>query len=242
MKKIFMCLLAVATIALVGCKKENKQTEPEKQGQEEPQGEPEKAVIVIDGDFADWDAAPAADLAVCNIVENPSLENLYVLKCITDADYIYFYVEFNAEGEPENYTVGPIDIYMNVDGDDATGSNSYLWENSAADILIEGFWEDNFSTAGVYTFPADAAQDAWAWEDAEVDGSTETSDRIILANGHAALEGVITRAMIPMAIKALKIGVFTSNSAWSESGCLPSTILNEDGTSTPQPLMEVKLN
>lgn len=205
--------------------------------------------IAIDGDFSDWDQA--ADVAVAVADENSKYEDLYAIKFCTDANYIYFYCEFSnetydTEDEAHNPIVGnvvdPIDIYLNVDADETTGSNSYLWENSAADLLIEGFWADNYASAGVYTFPADAAQDAWAWVDAEVVGSTETCDKVVLANGHAAIEGKITMALLPIAVKGLKVGVFSSNTDWSESGCLPQTTINDDGTSTPSPLLEVKLH
>lgn len=212
----------------------------------------EKALeIKIDGDFSDWEAAPSVLIAKAETNEDTKYENLYAMKFATDADYIYFYMEFNAEtyeylddaGEAaQGFMVDPIDIYMNIDGDEPTGSNSYLWETSAADILIEGYWSNQFADAGVYVFPADADQTAWAWTDAEIVGSTETCEAVILDNGHRAIEGKIMMAMLPFEIKSLKVGVFTSNTQWKESGCLPQTTINDDGTSTPSPLLEVKLN
>ena len=205
--------------------------------------------IVIDGDFSDWDNAK--DVASAETTEDTKYEALYKMKVCTDADYIYFYVEFDNStydylddaGEPAvGFVVDPIDLYLNIDADETTGSNSYLWVNSAADILIEGFWSDQYESAGVFTFPSDAAQDAWAWADAEVAGATTTCEKKILANGHAAIEGMITMAMLPIPVKGLKIGMFSSNTEWSESGCLPQTVINDDGTSTPSPLLEVKLN
>lgn len=205
--------------------------------------------IVIDGDFSDWDNAK--DVASAETTEDTKYEALYKMKVCTDADYIYFYVEFDNStydylddaGEPAvGFVVDPIDLYLNIDADETTGSNSYLWVNSAADILIEGFWSDQYESAGVFTFPSDAAQDAWAWVDAEIAGATTTSEKKVLANGHAAIEGMITMAMLPIPVKGLKIGMFSSNTEWSESGCLPQTVINDDGTSTPSPLLEVKLN
>lgn len=241
MKKYFWCLMAVATLAMVGCKK-NGGNDPQK-----PDVDPDpvvEAIINVDGDFSDWaELAGNENLAVSTMPENSKYENLYAIKFVTDPDYIYFYFEFNAEGnDADGYTVDPIDIYMNVDGDDSTGSNSFLWENSAADYLIEGFWSDRYETAGVFSFPAEADQSEWAWEDTGVEGATSTCDRVILANGNAAIEGRIIRALIPSELKALKVGVFCSTTEWAESGCLPATVLNEDGTTTPSPLMEVKLN
>ena len=205
-----------------------------------------KALIVVDGDFADWAEVPADKLAQASTDENTKYEALYNMKWCADDDYLYFYVEFTGETYERadgttGYLVDPIDIYMNVDGDQTTGSNSYLWENSAADYLIEGFWSNNYEDAGVYSFPADADQTAWAWVDAEVAGSTSTCDIATLANGHKAIEGQIIKAMIPSPIVGLKVGMFSSNTDWKESGCLPQTTINDDGTSTPSPLLEVKL-
>jgi len=206
--------------------------------------------IEIDGDFSDWDAISKDKLAVAVMTEDSKWENLYKMMWCTDADYMYFYVEFSAEtyegldddGNPVmKNMVDPIDIYMDIDGDPTTGSNSYLWENSAADVLIEGFWNDNFESAGVYVFPADAEQDAWAWVDAEVVGSTTTCDRQILGNGHAAIEGKIMMALLPIQVEGLNVGVFTSTSDWSESGVLPETKIDGDGVSIPSPLLAVKL-
>lgn len=246
MKKFFWCLMAFATLVMVACDPKNDPNpKPIDDGGDYPI---EESIIAIDGDFADWDAlAGNPDLAVATMPENSKYEYLKTIKFITDADYIYFYFEFSAETYTtaegaEGYMVDPIDLYLNVDGDETTGSNSYLWENSAADYLIEGFWSDNYSTAGVFSFPADADQTEWAWVDAGVEGSTTTCDRVILANGNAAIEGSIIRALIPSELKGLKVGVFSSNTDWSESGCLPATVLNEDGTTTASPLLEVKLN
>ena len=206
----------------------------------------------IDGNFDDWATVPASKIAQASANADTKYEYLYGMKFCADANYLYFFLEFEAgtykyipEGETEEvdgFRVDPIDIYMNVDGDSTTGSNSYLWENSAADILIEGFWSDKFESAGVYVFPADADQAAWAWVNANIPGSTESCEAQILANGHRAIEGKITLAALPIKATAMKVGVFTSNTEWKESGCLPQTTINDDGTTTASPLLEVPFN
>lgn len=210
-----------------------------------------KPLIVLDSKFEDWAAVPAADLAEASTNADAKWLGLSDMKWCADADFVYFYLEFKQEAiryfdeeegiEKDGWAIHHLDLYLNVDGDETTGSNSYLWDNSAADYLIEGTWEDNMESAGVYFFPADAAQDAWAWESAGVVGSTSCSNPVKLENGNTALEGRIIKALIPSPFAGLKVGVFTSNSAWSESGVLPQTTINDDGTSTPLPLLEVKL-
>lgn len=219
----------------------------------------EKALITVDGDFADWAEVPAERLAQCSASENSKYPRLLNMKWCVDNSFIYFYLEYDQEagtfqvkneetGEYEDvdgFWVDPIDIYLNADGDETTGSNNYLWTNSAADYLIEGFWSDKFESAGIYSFPSDADQTAWAWVDAGIVGSTTTCEPVELANKHTALEGKIMIAMLPSALEGLKVGVFCSNTAWGESGSLPETteVLNEDGTSTvsTNPLLTVPM-
>lgn len=74
-----------------------------------------KKIVKVDGDFSDWAALTAADgLAEATCPANAKYTNLYAMKFITDADYIYFYLEFNAEGTEGDYVVDPIDFYLNV--------------------------------------------------------------------------------------------------------------------------------
>ena len=219
----------------------------------------EKAIITVDGDFSDWAAVPAERLATASASSDSKYPRLINTKWSADDNFIYWYVEYKQEAgtfqvkneetgeyeDVEGWWVDPIDIYLNTDGDETTGSNSYLWVNSAADFLIEGFWSDNYESAGIYSFPADADQTAWAWEDAGIVGSTSTCDQVALANGNTAIEGKIMIAMLPGGLKGLKVGVFCSNTAWGESGCLPETteVLDADGvaTTTPSPLLVVPL-
>jgi len=69
-----------------------------------------------------------------------------------------------------------------------------------------------------------------------------THVRVDLGGGKAAIEGSIMRAMMPISPVSLRVGVFSSNTEWAESGCLPKHTLNEDGSTTPSALLDVKLN
>jgi len=206
--------------------------------------------IKIDGKFKDWEEVPEEALALAAADEDSKYEYLHAMAWCADADYLYFYLEFDGStydyiddgGAPAvGFLVDPIDIYMNVDGDETTGSNNYLWENSAADILIEGFWSDNMESAGVYVFPATADQGEWAWVDAEIAGAAECCDPISMNGNVKAIEGRIMIAMLPYEVKKLKVGVFTSTTEWTESGVLPQTTIDGEGVSHPSPLLEVPL-
>ena len=203
--------------------------------------------ITIDGKFDDWAAMPAERLAVAEADENTAYEYLYKLMLAQDANYIYFYAEFSAEeddfvveGETvHGYNVEWLDFYLNLDDDASTGSNSYLFVNSAAEWLIEGQWA-NYSEAKLIPFDPEAAQDAWGWLDEQATlGAITGSDASILENGHRAFEGKITKGMVQGDVVSVRAGLFTSNTGWGESGCLPQVTIMDDGTSQPSELLLV---
>lgn len=206
--------------------------------------------VKIDGKFDDWAAVPSDVLAETKADENSKYEELYVAKFCTDADYIYFYLEFsNATGkyvdddgkEFDGFVVDYMDMYFNLDDDATTGSNSYLWESSAAEFLIEGQIRE-YTGAGLFFFN-NPDQTAWGWEDTGVSGIiAESSEAATVSAGHLAVEGKIMRAMFPQTPKVLKLGVFCSDSGWAEQGCLPQTTIDDGGNAIPSPLLEVKLN
>ena len=206
--------------------------------------------VKIDGKFDDWAAVPSDVLAEAKADENSKYEELYAIKFCTDADYIYFYLEFSAatgkyiddDGlEFDGFTAAYVNFYFNLDDDATTGSNSWMWETSAAEFLIQGEIRD-CANASLFFFN-NPDQTAWGWEDTGVSGIiAESSEAATVSAGHLAVEGKIMRAMFTQTPKVLKVGVFTSDSGWAETGCLPQVTINDDGTETPSPLLEVKLN
>lgn len=225
----------------------NKAGKDEKTTQIEIGGGGSKA-ITIDGNFDDWAAMPAERLAVAEADENAAYEYLYKLMFAQDANYIYFYAEFSAEeddfvveGETvHGYHVDWLDFYLNLDDDASTGSNSWLFVNSAAEWLIEGQWA-NYSEAKLIPFDPEKSQDEWGWlDDQPVLGVITGSDASILENGHRAFEGKISKGMIPGdGVVSVHAGLFTSNTGWGESGCLPQVTIMDDGTSQASELLLV---
>ena len=218
---------------------------------EEINVEPKLVDMKIDGKFDDWAQIPASLLAVAEADENSKYELLHKIMFYTDADNIFFYFEFDAstgryfdeesQEEFDGFEVDYVDMYLNLDDDPLTGSNSYLWVESAAEYLIEGSIR-SYTDAGMFFF-ASEDQTAWGWTDSGVSGIIDAiSEPVKLENGALAVEGKIMRAMFPITPKAMKVGVFTSNSGWSETGCLPQTTIKDDGSTEPSPLLEVKLN
>ncbi len=213
-----------------------------------------KAVeMKIDGDFSDWEQIPSELLAVAKASEKSKYENLYEMRWYGDADNIYFYLEFSAEeydttdegGNPiVGHVVNSVDMMIDFDNDPATGMLNYLWDKTVGTEWLpeigDIYAENAFEGATLYQFTG-ATQDDWSWAETTVVGFINGCAPTKLANGHLAIEGAILRAMIPGGVKGCRVGVFTSNTDWAESGVLPETTLEDDGTTVPSPLLEVKL-
>lgn len=196
--------------------------------------------IKVDGDFADWDNLPEDLLAMASVDDNATMEDLHVIKFISDADYLYFYLQYSGEAD----AVGVLDIFINTDDDATTGHASWLWVDAGADILIEGgtdidketnqelWWPEFFS------FINGGDQTAWSWDALEADGAYTFSEIKSIANGDKAIEGKIMRSSIPNFNKC-KVGVLAQAPGWNgEVGNLPETHVT-DGAA---PMLEVKLN
>jgi len=193
--------------------------------------------IKVDGDFADWAEVPADALAEAKVDENATLEEVYDIKFCSTADFVYFYIEYNAD------EVGVMDIFINTDDDDATGHASWLWENSGADVLLEGeFDEEGVWSPDFFSFINGGDPSEWTWDALEATGALTVCAAKKLSNGHTALEGSLMRASLPN-LKSFKVGVLGQGAGWSgETGALPETRIDDEGLSVVSPMLEVKLN
>lgn len=196
--------------------------------------------IKVDGDFADWDNLPEDLLAMASVDDNATMEDLHVIKFISDADYLYFYLQYSGEAD----AVGVLDIFINTDDDATTGHASWLWADAGADILIEGGTDIDTETEQelwwpeFFSFVDGGDQTAWSWDALEADGAYTFSEIKSIANGDKAIEGKIMRSSIPNFNKC-KVGVLVQAPGWTgEVGNLPETHVT-DGAA---PMLEVKLN
>ena len=202
-----------------------------------------RAGIAIDGNFADWSTIPQNILAESSADANAKYKALYAMKFCMDAEYIYFYLEHSAEmtqySDDDRYRY-VWNFALSVDNNQATGWNSTLWEQSAADLLIEAAYCD-FANSGLYQFIGDD-QTSWSWGD-EIDATNliSASNPVVLSNTHKAIEGKIKISKLPIQIKALKIGV-NALLNWETIGSLPQVTINSDNPETLLPLLEVPAN
>ena len=204
-------------------------------GTPDPDPDPDPAIekdITIDGNFDDW--SDLNGLAHAEVPSSTTHENLYDMRWYADEAYIYFYLEFSTDVEP-------IDIFLSTDDNASTGHNGWMFQNSAAEYLIE---EEDIAnhftdvTSTFFTFDGTKAQSTWdGWIEANISGTTNACAPVTLANGHRAIEGRIVQALFPDPVVALKVGVFTSDANWVENGYLPQ---GDGGDAAP--LLEVPIH
>ena len=197
--------------------------------------DPVLSLITIDGNFTDWNVVPVDRLVQAYAVENAVYESLYNMKFTSDQNYIYFYFEFSGEQDEVNV----FEMMMDVDGDATTGLNSWLWNPCGADYLIEASLEDQFESAGLYAFIG-PNPDEWAWDNVDAYGFIQASAVQTLGNGHHALEGSIRRNALPANMPSLKVGVYTADTDWAETGSLPQMTITDEGN-IAGPMLEIPL-
>lgn len=103
MKKFYLFLLAVLTVAslAISCKKDNTKPADKDKDTEtvsnDPQDGGDDAVITIGGDFSDWDNLDG--VAECELDEDTgfSYPGLLCMKAIADEDYLYIYFQYQLQ-------------------------------------------------------------------------------------------------------------------------------------------------
>lgn len=207
--------------------------------------------IAIDGAFEDWNDLPAELLAEAKMGDMSLYEHLYDVKFITDADYIYFYFEYDAttnEDEDDKLFVGVMNLFIETDDDPTTGHASWLWDNCGINYMLEGAFAidentgDELWSPEICEFLGDD-QSAWdgAWTPFDAVGALTVSAVKNIAAGRNAFEGKLMRATFKN-MTSLKVGVLAQGEGWSgEYGVLPEMSIGEEGNIV-SPMMEVKLN
>ena len=212
----------------------------------------QSSVISIDGDFSDWKNLAEEERVLAESDENSCYEYLYRLMSTQDSDYIYFYLEFEAEegdvyvpqdhGYVKGLYVDYLDILIDFDNDSTTGwKQSILFNESAPEWLIEGSWT-NYNETKLFPFDTVSTQYDWNWGGPDTifyTGVVTASEASILDNGHRAFEGKIAKSMIPGKMDSVKVGVLTWDIGWSCSGFLPQCTFLESGYPASSQLLTV---
>ena len=259
-----MALLSLVTVFFFSCKKDSKNepattpSEQEEQGDDDGEGGDDATAIIIDALFDEWTADNAAiDIAVAGFDASKNSESYPALKKLmaaSDEDYLYLYVEFDAAKE-----VGALDILIDADNNPETGMSSWLFTTSGIDYLLETATvdpndEDKLiaitdvaANSALFEYTDADGSDAWVWNDLGAAGAIESSDVVTLANGNKAVEIAVIKAMIhgstaaSMNADAFRVGIFSSNYTWGESGVMPQVSTDADGNTVTSDMLTVNV-
>lgn len=233
MKKVFMFLgtCLMAALVVISCGKKGVTPDPKPDPKPEPEPEPE-AVIVIDGQFADWAAAPGVATAL--LPDGCTKTSVLALKVTSDAENIYVYFE---QELLEGQAASPFDFFLNTDGDDATGASTYLWTDAGWDYLVEseaGFLASatavkDMSDMALYQFVGPDGADGWDSPDYQIrtDDAGFAVSAGVVENGVAKVEVSIARSIFEGMVKNIKVGILLyEGDSWVDNGVLPQ---EEDG-------------
>ncbi len=178
--------------------------------------------ITLDGEFDDWNDIAEEHLAIAVLDESKSdLHRLKEVKLIADASYIYMYMKMDV------LHANAMDIYLNVDGDTETGYNSWMWNSTAGNYLMQGFYSANYDMR-LAAYNEDMGG-AWGWLTPNVVetgmGLMEVSAMKEVSGSIHEFEARILRQLIPGLGDEIRIMIGHSGvegDAWTTSGGLPT--------------------
>jgi len=192
--------------------------------------------IKVDGNFEDWGKVPA-NLLAASSVDDDDANGLFAIKFCSDASFIYFYAEYDAEME-----VDILNMLIDMDDNPETGYAAYFWSNAGTEVLLQGSISEGYENCPIYKFAEGVPQDAWDgnWIDTEAANAITVSEVKDLGEGHMAIEGSIRRSYLPNTNpKVFKVGVYVDTADWIELGALPAAVPDEE---TGEPVYPALLN
>lgn len=181
-------------------------------------GEPEPLVkrsFTIDGNLEEWE--DLTSLTIATVGASVDEDGLHELRCYADEENLYFYLAYSAEAGKVN----ELSFMWEADNDPSTGYEAWMW-GFGADYMLSGAPGADFAYAGLYAFDNSKEHDSWSWLDTEVSDIAIASDPVSLSNDEKAFEGKIDLKKFPQALQSINFGLYSSNTAWGESGFLPN--------------------
>ena len=227
MKKIFV-LMAIAATVLASCSKDNKGGK--KPGKDDDNTE-YVAPIKIDGNFEDWAKLDATKVATATCDPEATKTALKVVKVYADEVYVFVYFEWDKDQISFEKDVEhvPFHVYINGDGNAATGGFGDQWSDACTDVMFEGFIYPD-GVLGSYEpdiFKWVGATNGTGWENCweglgAISGITEG------AGIEGKYEFQITRELYPLGKLADNFSIgFDIQQAWDSVGILPNAHVEE---------------
>ena len=229
MKKVFI-FMALAAMVAVACSKPS-----QKKGNHNNDGDDVEYVqpIEVDGDFADWAKLDASKIASAKLDPEADKTALQEVKVYADEVFVFVYIKFDKsqiEMEPDVEHV-PFHMYINGDGDAATGGYGDEFLDACSDIMLEGFLTDG--TDFVSYEPS-----AWKWS-GEANGTGWTWEETNVTNGFAKGAGkgseyefALLRELYPAGKLADTFSIgFDIQQGWESVGVLPIAHVTDENPS-----------
>ena len=238
MKKILTFLAMTAAILTVSVSCHKNDDDEEEGGKEETEY---VAPITIDGDFSDWAKLDASKVAQAKTDPDATHTALKLVKVYADEMFVFVYFEWDKDQishEPDVEHV-PFHVYLNIDGNAATGGFADQFSDACTDYLFEGFIYPEGSTVGsyapgVFKWIGDVNGSGWTWED-----MGEFNDLTAGAGIEGKYEFQIVREMLPSKLADnFSIG-FDIQQSWDSVGVLPNSHATDENPSGTAPSLQV---
>ena len=241
MKKILAFLAMTAAILTVSCKKDNGK---DNKGDDEETEYVQP--ITIDGDFSDWAKLDASKVATAKTDPDARHTALKLVKVYADELFVFVYLEWDKEqvsAVPDVEHV-PFHMYINGDGNAATGGFADQFSDACSDLLLEGMLFDGSGWAGydpgAYKWIGEANGSGWGWEP---DGENVLASGSGLCSGKGVdgkYEICLVRELYPLGKLADNFSIgFDIQQSWDSVGVLPNAAVTDDNPSGTAPSLQV---
>lgn len=127
--------MAFAALAFVACGGTDEPNKPNHGGDDPEEPEFVSPISTKDNTFSDWDAV-AAKTVSAKVVEGAPKTALKEVKVYADQLFLNIYCEFD-EAQIIDRSWVPFHVYLNADGDDATGGYTAQWADCNTEVLLE---------------------------------------------------------------------------------------------------------
>jgi hypothetical protein len=239
MKKIF-AFLAIAAMVAVGCSKTNDNGGKKRGGDDKPKYE---QPITIDGNFDDWAKLDASKIATAKSDPDATKTALKLVKVYADNVFVFVYFEWDKDQISYEKDVEhvPFHVYINGDGNAATGGFADQWTDACTDVMMEGFiYPDAVLGSyepGLFKWVGEANGSGWDpnWESlGDISGITKG------AGVEGKYEFQITRELYPVGKLADNFSIgFDIQQGWNSVGILPNAAPTDDNPGGLAPSLQV---
>jgi hypothetical protein len=241
MKRILSFLAMTAMILAVSCNKDDNGGKDKKdKGGKDSYEQP----IKIDGNFDDWAKLDATKIATAKCEADATKTALKLVKVYADAVFVFVYFEWDKDQISFEKDVEhvPFHIYINGDGNSATGGFGDQWSDACSDTCFEGFLTDGSSIVsydpGVYSWQGEVNGSGWEWSDPAI---LDAGSGICAGAGvEGKYELLITRELYPVGKLADNFSIgFDIQQGWNSVGILPNAAPTDNNPAGTAPSLQV---